>query len=340
MGRPEGHSFQVDYYALGILAYELVVGLPPASFYIRGEKGKLLKNPKHTLRLPNHCSEELRNFIEKLLDENPTSRLGATGGWEEIKSHPWFDSIKFQDITNGKKAIVIDPLCDNIDPKYLEQKDINVNDDGDTLVETKKHGFDIWGFEFQSDDFCQRIFKANHTKSQSQSTKTKSLSKSPVKVLNNSCIKKKKEIPRSSLSLSLTKPIFEKVECQTAKKKIYVSIEKFQSAISVKNTPVSGLNVKVDSPRKLSNSKSSIFVKQNQGLKIQTLSTEETVKGIEALETADSYLVRQSEMEENGQKEQSLSIKIGIHQLNPKANIKKRADAEIYKRKLEAFVEK
>ena len=38
-------------------------------------------------------SEDCRDFISKLLDKNPNTRLGATNSVDEVMSHPWLSEI-------------------------------------------------------------------------------------------------------------------------------------------------------------------------------------------------------------------------------------------------------
>jgi serum/glucocorticoid-regulated kinase 2 len=39
-------------------------------------------------------SKEAEDFISKLLEKNPSKRLGSNGGIVEILSHPWFANLK------------------------------------------------------------------------------------------------------------------------------------------------------------------------------------------------------------------------------------------------------
>jgi hypothetical protein len=45
---------------------------------------------------------ELRDFLSRILDKDQTMRLGAVGGFEEIKAHPWFHGINWQDVFKKK----------------------------------------------------------------------------------------------------------------------------------------------------------------------------------------------------------------------------------------------
>lgn len=95
----KGHAFPVDWWALGILTYEMIVGFPP--FYTGSPNNQkmydLIKTKpvffpdakKHGIAM----SEECKDFISKCLQKNPKDRLGSVSGLEEILSHPWYQSI-------------------------------------------------------------------------------------------------------------------------------------------------------------------------------------------------------------------------------------------------------
>jgi serine/threonine protein kinase len=45
-------------------------------------------------------SPELKDLLTRLLEKNPEKRLGSAGGADEIKRHPFFQSINFPLIRN------------------------------------------------------------------------------------------------------------------------------------------------------------------------------------------------------------------------------------------------
>ncbi|CAD8176403.1 unnamed protein product [Paramecium octaurelia] len=96
----KGHGRQVDWYMLGIFIYELLVGAPP---YYDAEKEILKENIKRApLKIPRHLSQEAKDIIIQLLIRDPKRRLGCKEDAKEIKNHPWFSDINWQDCYNKK----------------------------------------------------------------------------------------------------------------------------------------------------------------------------------------------------------------------------------------------
>ena len=120
----KGYSVLMDYYTIGVLAYELVVGNPP----FRKEGGDLKQLAEKIAyeepKLPANISADFRDFIMALLCKDPEQRLGAKEGVEEIKGHKWLKDINFEKICSRKLTAPIDPW------KYLvNQKFPPVNED-------------------------------------------------------------------------------------------------------------------------------------------------------------------------------------------------------------------
>ncbi|GLI69549.1 hypothetical protein VaNZ11_014092 [Volvox africanus] len=94
----KGHNGGADWWALGVLIFELCNGLPP--FMDDDRLVMFRKICNREMNFPKHFSSDLRHLIERLLDPNPLFRAGAgREGAAEIKSHPWFanfDWTRFQ----------------------------------------------------------------------------------------------------------------------------------------------------------------------------------------------------------------------------------------------------
>lgn len=96
-----GHGKAVDWYLLGVLFYEMLTGMPP--FYA-DEKEILFQNiMNNELELPKHISPECVDLLKHLLEKNPQNRLGSLGGGaQEIKEHPFFADINWDDVLERK----------------------------------------------------------------------------------------------------------------------------------------------------------------------------------------------------------------------------------------------
>ena len=97
VGRKKGYDTRVDWWSLGIMIYEMLVGTPP---YFSGNKDELFNNIiSGPLKLPRSISTEAKNLMVSLLNRNPTRRLGAgPEGALEIMRHPFFASINWNDV--------------------------------------------------------------------------------------------------------------------------------------------------------------------------------------------------------------------------------------------------
>lgn len=100
MLRRSGHNKTVDWYLLGVLIYEMLVGMPP---YFSSNREELFENIKKAqLKLPRSLSEEAKHLITHLLKRDPAKRLGAQNDAADIKTHPWFKDINWDDALQRK----------------------------------------------------------------------------------------------------------------------------------------------------------------------------------------------------------------------------------------------
>ncbi|KAK9756755.1 hypothetical protein RND81_01G118900 [Saponaria officinalis] len=90
-----GHTSAVDWWALGILIYEMLYGYTP----FRGKTRQktftniLQKNLKYPAS--KQVSLHVKQLLYQLLQKDPKSRLGTCEGANEIKKHPFFRGINW-----------------------------------------------------------------------------------------------------------------------------------------------------------------------------------------------------------------------------------------------------
>jgi len=120
----KGHDCGSDWWALGILTYEMLVGTPPFTddhdpmqIYQKVLKG-VVPEPKGQRPL----SKDSRNLIDKLLTREPTERLGCMKlGTEEVKRHPFFSKLNWHRLE--KKLIqppYVPEIADTLDTSCFE----------------------------------------------------------------------------------------------------------------------------------------------------------------------------------------------------------------------------
>ncbi|BEI86593.1 hypothetical protein CcaverHIS002_0608800 [Cutaneotrichosporon cavernicola] len=97
-----GHGYTkcVDWWTLGVLLYEMLTGLPP--FYDENTNDMYRKILNDPLRFPEEVGPEARSLLIRLLDRDPSRRLGVNGA-QEIKDHPFFSRhIDFKKLMQKK----------------------------------------------------------------------------------------------------------------------------------------------------------------------------------------------------------------------------------------------
>ncbi|KAI0566226.1 Serine/threonine protein kinase [Gracilaria domingensis] len=113
MIKGEGHGRVVDWWALGVLAYVLMAGRPPFSSDSREELTK--KIAEADLDLENDerladVSETCKDFIKRLLDKNPATRLGHAGAdAQDVQQHPYFAGIDWAGVEGFKLSPPLRP---------------------------------------------------------------------------------------------------------------------------------------------------------------------------------------------------------------------------------------
>ncbi|XP_060174814.1 uncharacterized protein LOC132605671 [Lycium barbarum] len=116
----KGYGMECDWWSLGAIMYEMLVGYPP--FYSDDPMSTCRKivNWKNHLKFPEEAklSREAKDIISKLLC-NVTERLGSNGA-DEIKVHPWFKGIDWDKIYQMEAAFIPE-VNDELDTQNFEK---------------------------------------------------------------------------------------------------------------------------------------------------------------------------------------------------------------------------
>ncbi|XP_076674240.1 cGMP-dependent protein kinase, isozyme 1 isoform X2 [Andrena cerasifolii] len=132
MGTPEylapeiiqskGYNQAVDYWALGILTYELLLNRTPFQDVNDMEMyNRILEGFKDTL-LPSAVKSAAKHFIKSLLQEDPIKRIGfLRNGVADIRNHRWFQNFNWQELQSQTMHSPIVPMVKG----YLDRRNFD-----------------------------------------------------------------------------------------------------------------------------------------------------------------------------------------------------------------------
>ena len=161
------HTKSVDFFAVGVITYELMMGKRP---YI-GKNRKEIKEQMMSKQiyidkemLPFDWSEESADFINGLLIRKDVKRLGYYNDLE-IKNHPWFNDINFDELVKKNIEAPFLPKInhDNYDKKYcgeIEKIGFDTNYRYEEYKANENYSDLFYGFTFYNVDESQlQIYK-------------------------------------------------------------------------------------------------------------------------------------------------------------------------------------
>eukprot|EP00250_Pteridium_aquilinum_P016985 c23395_g4_i1 orf=316-4593(-) len=103
------HGYTADWWSVGVILFEFITGLPPFNAeHPQIIFDNILNRKIPWPRVPEEMSEDARDLIDKLLTEDPNQRLGAKGA-PQVKSHPFFKDISWENLARQKAAFVPSP---------------------------------------------------------------------------------------------------------------------------------------------------------------------------------------------------------------------------------------
>jgi len=163
--RNTGHGTAVDWWALGILVYEMLIGQPPfwdqnpMRIYEQIVQGHIRfpvpsSHSSHPGRPSLHVPRVARDFILALCKTDPTERLGhIVGGSKRVMQHHFFDGIHWDEIYYRRRRGPIIPRVEwegdagNFD-EYPDPPDDVEESEGGRGKYTEEMRQD-WDFAFQ-----------------------------------------------------------------------------------------------------------------------------------------------------------------------------------------------
>lgn len=95
----KGHGKSVDWWALGVLMFEILAGYPP--FYDENPFGIYQKVLAGRIDFPRHFDVKAKDLIKRLLTHDRTKRYGCLkSGAEDIKKHKWYKGMDWDVMYN------------------------------------------------------------------------------------------------------------------------------------------------------------------------------------------------------------------------------------------------
>jgi len=117
----KGYGQEVDWWSLGIIMFEMMIGYPPFYSDSSTETCKKILDWRNHLEIKPevNISKEAIDILKKLIND-PEKRLGRNGA-EEIKKHPYFKNIDWQHIKETMVPPFIPQLNGPYDATYFDE---------------------------------------------------------------------------------------------------------------------------------------------------------------------------------------------------------------------------
>ncbi len=125
-------SFAADWWAVGVILFEMMTGGPPFNGNTPEEIFEHILHNERDVELnigrnEDQISPSAAALINGLLTPEPDKRLGR-GGAEEVKTHPFFQGVKWDKLRNEEPPFVPSPAGMTDTSYFSEKKQFKVAD--------------------------------------------------------------------------------------------------------------------------------------------------------------------------------------------------------------------
>jgi serine/threonine kinase 38 len=121
--KKKGYGKEIDWWSVGVIFYEMLVGYAP--FCSEDTQDVCIKiiNYEKYLQVPPEIklTKEAMDLMKRMISD-PNKRLGKNGA-DEIKAHPFFKGIDWENIRNQLKPPFIPDIANDYDTKYFDTFD-------------------------------------------------------------------------------------------------------------------------------------------------------------------------------------------------------------------------
>uniref|UniRef100_A0A0N5A3N4 non-specific serine/threonine protein kinase n=1 Tax=Parastrongyloides trichosuri TaxID=131310 RepID=A0A0N5A3N4_PARTI len=128
----QGYGKPVDWWALGIIVYEFLVGVVPfCGDTPENLFASIIRDEPEFPEGEEALDPEAEDMIKMLLEKNPDERLGTFGGAVQVSSHLFFKSLDFNSLLR-QKAEFVPKLQGEEDTSYFDTRSDRYNHDADS----------------------------------------------------------------------------------------------------------------------------------------------------------------------------------------------------------------
>jgi len=117
----KGHGLGVDWWAMGILMFEMLCGYPP--FYDENPFGIYQKILIGKIDFPKHFDEYGKDLVKRLLTADKTKRLGCiAGGASDVRRHKFFRGVDWHGLAGQQiQAPIVPEVESPLDTHYYDE---------------------------------------------------------------------------------------------------------------------------------------------------------------------------------------------------------------------------